>query len=1141
MVGHLGLAGQVACKPGHRVFGPATTTARRPVRVSANGEAGTSRSKGSKASDTNGAPMPESTPHQAFKVAAAAKISAAKSLARKLSEEQKAAAAAARAGTQRNANPGKAKELAELTKAQATDLAKQAAQADSLARAARKAEQGEPHVLELQRLKTENEALQRLVLQLASNKADAERRLAAVKDKFSLGVAGDSTDSAASADASKASRTKSKGEEASPPSLSTAEIQRLASAASAAGNRTFSVPEGRVAVGTTIRLYYDRAAGPLPAAEVRPTIKVGWNGWETQQTLPLRRVASLEAGEWWCADLGIPDLLTRAEFVVYDEAGGVHDNNSGSNFVLELEGAVSEQQLHVRRLELFEAAEAARRRELEAEEGRLHQESMVAAQAASKAARAAFRVRKERAAGRAAALAVARRRRGLEDLTAAPQREGVYAWLGGEPRAGARATLAYNLRAGPLRGRDSAQAVIGFDNWHLKGKTVVKLEPLSDAQVRRHGLSSGTWVAATVELDEVALVVDFVFCDERREAWDNNERRDYHTALAGALADAELAARLARAALERDADATARQEDLAAKRALEKAEIKYEAAKARRAAQAAFLYTRPTTPRAGEAVELLYNPDLTPLRGRPEVWVRGGFNRWTAGNFPPQAMRATGVGGFHATTIQVPRAAHVLDLVFLDSGDAHGGFTDDNRGLDYHLPVAGGQGALDPLRVVHVAAEMAPIAKEGGLGDVVTALGRAVQEEGHEVEIVLPKYDCINYDLVEDLKLVKEFWYNGVEIKVWKGIVEDLHTTFLEPCNGMFWVGRIYTEMNADRHRFGVWCEAALEYLRHHAEKRIPDILHAHDWQSAPCTWLDCGTARTAFTIHNLNYGADLIERAMGATAVATTVSPTYAQEVSGHPAVAPNHAKFHGIRNGIDPEIWDPAEDEFLPRSYSADTFTEGKAAAKAELRAKMNLCEADVPLVGVVTRLTHQKGVHLIKHAAWRTLERGGQFVLLGSAPDARVQAEFNALAADLARQYPDRARLWFAYNEPLSHLIYAGADMLLVPSMFEPCGLTQMIAMRYGTIPVVRKTGGLNDTVFDVDHDVERAAAAGMAVNGFSFEGTDGPGIDYALNRALTAWYSERAWWQEMTERVMRMDWSWAKPALEYIELYYKALRR
>ena len=123
-----------------------------------------------------------------------------------------------------------------------------------------------------------------------------------------------------------------------------------------------------------------------------------------------------------------------------------------------------------------------------------------------------------------------------------------------------------------------------------------------------------------------------------------------------------------------------------------------------------------------------------------------------------------------------------------------------------------------------------------------------------------------------------------------------------------------------------------------------------------------------------------------------------------------------------------------------------DGKAAAKSELRRRMNLSTADVPIVGVVTRLTHQKGIHLIKHAAWRTLERGGQFVLLGSAPDPRVQAEFNALAGDLGRQYPDRARLWFAYDEPLSHLIYAGCDMFLVPSVFEPCGLTQMIAMRW-----------------------------------------------------------------------------------------------
>lgn len=182
------------------------------------------------------------------------------------------------------------------------------------------------------------------------------------------------------------------------------------------------------------------------------------------------------------------------------------------------------------------------------------------------------------------------------------------------------------------------------------------------------------------------------------------------------------------------------------------------------------------------------------------------------------------------------------------------------------------------------------------------------------------------------------------------------------------------------------------------------------------------------------------------------------------------------GIRNGIDQELWDPSADEFIPIQYGPNEVIAGKEAARKELRSRMNLADIDVPIVSVVTRLVHQKGIHLIKHAAWRTLERGGQFVLLGSAPDPKVQGEFNALRDQLLRQYPDRASLWFAYDEPLSHLIYAASDMFLVPSMFEPCGLTQMVSLRYGTIPVVRKTGGLADTVFDVDHDHDRAAAIG-----------------------------------------------------------------
>ncbi|KAK2076899.1 hypothetical protein QBZ16_005127 [Prototheca wickerhamii] len=995
-------------------------------------------------------------------------------------------------------------------------------------------------------MRVENEALQKLVLQLAPNKGEAQSKLASIRERFGAGDA-----LASGGSVSPSNQHGGKGGQPKPPaplrppSLTAKEIQRLASAAAGAGERVFVLPEGVVPAGSQVRLYYNRAGGPLAGSDGELALKVGLNDWETQHVEPLRPVRSLTDGEWWCGDVALPELLVTAEYAVFDTVSNRHDNNGGRNFQLALSGTVSPQGLQIRRLELYEAAEAAREAERLAEEARLQARSRAAAEKASAAVREAFRKRKQRQLQQEAAVAVAARRRGvLDSVVAAAAKPGVYQWLdeegAGEPRAGRTATLAYNKASGALHACSSVNAVVGFDAWHGEEKVTVPMRPLGAEAAAAHGLS-GAWVAATVPIDPIAQVVDFVFTDDDKRVWDNNALSDYHSLIAGALSDAALAERLVETARQEEAAEIAKQEDLAAKRALEKAEIKYEAERQKRAQLAPFLYTRPCTPRAGEAVELFYNPDLTTLRGRPKVFVRGGFNRWTQNNFAPQAMTSVGIGGFKSARIQVPRNAHLLDFVFLDSDDTHGGFIDDNHGLDYHLPVVGGAGRLEPLRVVHVAAEMAPIAKEGGLGDVVTALGRAVQEEGHDVEVVLPKYDCINYDLVEDLKLIKEFWHNGVEIKVWRGIVEDLKTTFLEPCNGMFWVGRIYTEMHADRHRFGVWCEAACEYLRHHADQRIPDIIHAHDWQSAPCTWMDCGTARSAFTIHNLNYGADLIERAMHCAAVATTVSPTYALEVSGHPAVAPNHAKFHGIRNGIDQEIWDPAEDEFLPLGYSADTFMEGKAAAKSQLRAKMNLSDADVPLVGVVTRLTHQKGVHLIKHAAWRVLERGGQFVLLGSAPDPRVQAEFNALAADLARTYPDRARLWFAYNEPLSHLIYAGADMLLVPSMFEPCGLTQMIAMRYGTVPIVRRTGGLNDTVFDVDHDEERAAAEGMAVNGFSFEGTDAPGIDYALNRALDAWQNERAWFYELAQRDMRIDWSWTKPALDYIELYYKALRR
>jgi len=298
---------------------------------------------------------------------------------------------------------------------------------------------------------------------------------------------------------------------------------------------------------------------------------------------------------------------------------------------------------------------------------------------------------------------------------------------------------------------------------------------------------------------------------------------------------------------------------------------------------------------------------------------------------------------------------------------------------------------------------------------------------------------------------------------------------------------------------------------------------------------------RICFSIHNFNYGVPLVAEAMEWTQRATTVSPTYAMEISGEPAINPHLSKFHGVRNGIDPDIWDPRVDPFLPINFGVEDLRAGKQRCKDELRGRSNMGGGDKPIVGVVTRLTTQKGVHLIKHAIYRALERGCQVVLLGSAPDEKMQEDFNQMKNELSNTYWGDACLHLYYDEPLSHLIYAGADMLLVPSMFEPCGLTQLIAMAYGTVPVVRRTGGLADTVFDVDHDQAKAEWEGMQPNGFSFDGADYEGMDYALNRAIDMWYDNREGFHQLQETCARQDWSWNRPVSDYEEIYRAARKQ
>lgn len=491
------------------------------------------------------------------------------------------------------------------------------------------------------------------------------------------------------------------------------------------------------------------------------------------------------------------------------------------------------------------------------------------------------------------------------------------------------------------------------------------------------------------------------------------------------------------------------------------------------------------------------------------------------------------------------------------------------------------------LHIIHIAAEMAPIAKVGGLGDVVAGLGKALQKKGHLVEIVLPKYDCMQYESIKNMKVldvVVESYFDGRLYKnnIWTGTVEGLPVYFIEPQHpGKFFCrGQVYGEHD-DFKRFSFFSRAALELLLQ-AEKR-PDILHCHDWQTgfvAPLYWeiyvpkgLD--SARICFTCHNFEYQGtapaselttcgldayhlnrpdrmqdnsanDRINPVKGAIVfsnIVTTVSPTYAQEVRSaqggkglHATINSHSKKFAGILNGIDTDAWNPASDNFLKVQYSASDI-DGKIENKEALRRLLGLSSSEFrrPLVGCITRLVPQKGVHLIRHAIYRTLELGGQFVLLGSSPMPYIQREFEDIGNHF--QNHEHARLVLKYDEALSHLIYAASDMLIIPSIFEPCGLTQMIAMRYGSIPIARKTGGLNDSVFDIDDD----SIPIQFRNGFTFVTADEQGFNDALGRAFNYYMNNAETWKDLVQKDMNIDFSWDSSASQYEELYEKAVLR
>ncbi|KAK1549512.1 hypothetical protein Q3G72_003197 [Acer saccharum] len=496
----------------------------------------------------------------------------------------------------------------------------------------------------------------------------------------------------------------------------------------------------------------------------------------------------------------------------------------------------------------------------------------------------------------------------------------------------------------------------------------------------------------------------------------------------------------------------------------------------------------------------------------------------------------------------------------------------------------------NPIHIIHVTAEMAPIAKVGGLGDVVTGLARACLSHGHAVDVMLPFYECIEKQQINDLALITEYntFYDGnwVPTNAYRGAVSGIPVIFIEPSNEFFKGQNVYGGSYNELEAYLFFSRACLEWMQVAGVQ--PDIIHVHEWQTGALPllyWdmyqnLSLKKPRVVLTIHNMEHygecGKDQlskcgldgsiyasVDKAMDDRTIGhnperlsllkggivysnavVTVSPTYLKETlcSGWLAstLLRNREKYFGILNGIDTVIWDPATDVFLPANFHAQKL-EGKKICKYYVQRGLGLVSEgtltadpvpyirdNVPLIVCITRLVAQKGLHLITQAIKRTEELGGQMIVLGKAPDARVQGEFEDLAN--SHNQGSSIRVLLMYSEELSHMLYAAADMVLVPSIYEPCGLAQMIGMRYGAVPVVRKTGGLADTVFDMDDSSNHEMA-----NGFVFEGIHEGSLNCTLDRAFRHYREKTDEWNSIVQKVMEIDNSWNNTAGKYIETY------
>lgn len=463
------------------------------------------------------------------------------------------------------------------------------------------------------------------------------------------------------------------------------------------------------------------------------------------------------------------------------------------------------------------------------------------------------------------------------------------------------------------------------------------------------------------------------------------------------------------------------------------------------------------------------------------------------------------------------------------------------------------------MRIVLAAAEVAPYAKVGGLADVVGSLPQALASLGHEVAVYLPLHGAIDRARygIPDGGPVRSVPYGRSHVRVtYPSVVRD-GVRIVFTASPRIGRDKVYGAPD-DAKRYALFARAVAEDLAHGDGV---DVVHAHDWHAALLIAMVAGPYRralrraaTVFTIHNLAYQGhsknDLLglvglpkkrlavespgwvnpmARAIASADIVSTVSERYAEEIltpefgSGlQELLTSRRDDVWGVVNGIDVDVFDPATDRHIPARYSA-ADDRGKAQDKAALQKELGLAiSTRTPLLGVIGRLVEQKGIDILTPVAPDILRTGAQIVVLGTG-----EPRYEAIWKELGERHPGTLSVTLGFDAALAQRIYAGCDMFLMPSRFEPCGLGQLISFRYGTVPVVRSVGGLADTVSDADADRHRGT-------GYAFSDYTAPALADAVHRAIRA-YRDEASWGALRRRVMKLDHSWTASAKRYAEMY------